>query len=610
MPSKRLRELVEERVVLFDGAMGTELYQRHQFVNVCYDQLCQSNPELVRAVHQAYRAAGADVLTTNTFGANRKKMEAFLLGDQVREINQAAARLAREVAGAELLVAGSVGPLGVPVGPGGVPGAEAEAMYAEALSGLRAGGADFPILETFGQREDLLAAARAAVRVGLDWLPSIAVDERGLSRFGETIEGLLAPFPAELPPPLMLGFNCGMGPAEWLELLERRLPGLPFPVMVQPNAGFPKRVADRMIYMTSPEYFMTYALHFVQLGARAVGGCCGTTPDHIRELATGVKALHKQRVEIRPATAEGVELVEPHPQELRSRLAWKLAHGQWVSTVEIVPPLGYDMEPTVERARLCAIQGVDAINVPDGPRASSRVSPLIAASAIQARAGVEVVLHLCCRDRNILGMQADLLGCAAAGIHNLLIVTGDPPKVGDYPFATAVFDLDAIGFTRIADRLNRGVDIGGHRVRPATRFLKGVGVDPSHLDQDRELARLAAKREAGAEFVITQPVFDAEVLARFVARARPLGMPILAGVWPLASLRNAEFLSNEVPGVEVPGRVLERMAAASARGKEAARDEGVAIARELRDQVRALVAGVQVSAPFGNVATALEVIAP
>ncbi|HSA22022.1 MAG TPA: methylenetetrahydrofolate reductase, partial [Myxococcota bacterium] len=314
--------------------------------------------------------------------------------------------------------------------------------------------------------------------------------------------------------------------------------------------------------------------------------------------------------EIAPAAAAGVELSEPHPLELRSRLAWKLAHGQWVTLVELVPPLGYDMAPTVERARLCAVQGVDAINVPDGPRASSRVSPLIAASLIQAQAGVEVVLHLCCRDRNILGMQADLLGCAAAGIHNVLIITGDPPKVGDYPFATAVFDLDSIGFTRIADRLNRGVDIGGHPVKPPTRFLKAVGVDPSHLEQERELDRLARKREAGAELAITQPVFDAEVLLRFAERARPLGLPLLAGIWPLASARNAEFLNNEVPGVKVPARVLARMAAASARGKEAARDEGVAIARELRDQVRPAVAGVQVSAPFGHVATALQVIAP
>jgi homocysteine S-methyltransferase len=610
MPPRSLEELAEERVVLFDGAMGTELYRRHQFVNVCYDQLCLGDPETVRRVHLAYREAGADVLTTNTFGANRKKLEPFLLGEQTREINRAAARLAREAAGDELLVAGSVGPLGVPVGLGGVPEAEAEAMYLEALEGLREGGADFAILETFGRREDLLAAARAAVRTGLDWLPSVAVDERGLSRFGETIEGLLAPFPAELPAPLMLGFNCGVGPAEWLELLERRLAGLGRPVLVQPNAGFPKRVNDRMIYMTSPEYFMTYALHFVQLGARAVGGCCGTTPEHIRALAAGVKSLHRRRVQIVVEAPERAELVEPHPLELRSRLAWKLAHGQWVTLVELVPPLGYDMGPTVERARLCAIQGVDAINVPDGPRASSRVSPLIAAATIQERAGVEVVLHLCCRDRNILGMQSDLLGCAAAGVHNLLIVTGDPPKVGDYPFATAVFDLDSVGFTRIADRLNRGVDIGGHPVRPATRFFKGVGVDPSHLDQARELARLGQKLEAGAEFVITQPVFDAEVLLAFLERVRPLGVPVLAGLWPLASLRNAEFLQNEVPGVVVPARLLERMAAASAGGKEAARAEGVAIARELRERIRPAVAGIQVSAPFGHVQTALQVIAP
>ncbi|NLH50902.1 MAG: bifunctional homocysteine S-methyltransferase/methylenetetrahydrofolate reductase [Myxococcales bacterium] len=609
MAAKTLVEWIKDRVVIFDGAMGTELYKRHQFVNVCYDQLSLTQPEIVKEIHRANKRAGADVLTTNSFGANRRKLSGFLLGDQTFAINKAAAEVAREVAGDELLVAGSVGPLDLSVGMGGFPEDQAISLYMESIHGLKEGGVDFIIFETFSRRENLLAAIRAAARLEMPYIPSMAVGEQGITRHGETIEHFYAPFPADLPAPLLLGFNCGVGPAEWLELLERFVPGSPYPVLVQPNAGLPKFVNDRMIYMTSPEYFLTYALHFVQIGVRAIGGCCGTGPEHIHELTAGVKALHKKHVEVRELSREKVELREPCPTEVKSRFAWKLAHRQWVTSIEIVPPLGFDMNPTVERARACSIQGVDAINIPDGPRASSRVSPLIAALTIQQRVGIEVILHLTCRDRNIIGMQSDLLGCAAAGISNVLIITGDPPKLGDYPFATAVFDLDAIGFTSIAARLNRGVDIGGHPVDPATCFLIGVGADPSHLDQKREIDRLHQKIAAGAEYVITQPIFDVDVLMRFLEKIGDLPVPIIAGIWPLASLRNAEFLNNEVPGVTVPAWILKRMAAASA-SKEAARAEGIAIARELRDQIRPHIAGIQVSAPFGNVQTALAVTAP
>jgi methionine synthase I (cobalamin-dependent)/5,10-methylenetetrahydrofolate reductase len=588
MPAKTLLEWIKDRVVIFDGAMGTELYKRHQFVNVCYDQLCLTQPEIIKDIHRANKRAGADVLTTNSFGANRRKLSGFLLGDQTFAINKAAAEIAREVAGDELLVAGSVGPLDLTVGVGGFPEDQAISLYMESIHALKEGGVDFIVFETFSRRENIMAAIRAAARLDMPYIPSMAVGEQGITRHG---------------------FNCGVGPAEWLELLELFMPRAQFPVLVQPNAGLPKFVNDRMIYMTSPEYFMTYALHFVQIGVRAIGGCCGTGPEHIHELTTGVKALHKKHIEVQEPLRDEVELQEPCPTEGKSRLAWKLAHKQWVTTIEIVPPLGFDMNPTVEKARACYIQGVDAINIPDGPRASSRVSPLIAALTLQQRVGVEVILHLTCRDRNIIGMQSDLLGCAAAGIGNVLIITGDPPKLGDYPFATAVFDLDAIGFARIASRLNRGVDIGGHPVKPATCFLIGVGADPSHLDQRREIERLHQKVEAGAEYVITQPIFDAEVLVRFIEQVKDLNVPILAGIWPLASLRNAEFLNNEVPGVTVPAWILKRMATAST-SKEAARAEGIAIACELRDQIRPLIAGIQVSAPFGNVQTALAVTAP
>ena len=361
-------------------------------------------------------------------------------------------------------------------------------------------------------------------------------------------------------------------------------------------------------YMTSPEYLQTYAQHFVQLGARSVGGCCGTGAAHIKALAQSIKAMHADHVELRDVTRDGPDLVEPPPIAQRSRFGNRLASGQWVTSVELVPPLGWSLKKTVEKATRCYQQRVDAINIPDGPRASARLSPMVTACTIQQEVGIEVILHLTCRDKNVIGMQSDLLGCAAAQVNNILIVTGDPPKLGDYPFATAVFDLDSIGLLKVASRLNQGMDVGGVQVKPATRLLLGCGADPSHLDQEREISRLEQKVAAGANFVTTQPIYEPEVLLAFIKRIKHLGLPVIAGIWPLASLRNADFLNNEVPGVHVPSHIIERMRMASEHGKEAARAEGIAIAREIIDQLRPHVAGVQVSAPFGNVDTALKVI--
>lgn len=606
--SKTLAELIVERVVVFDGAMGTELYQRHQFVNVCYEHLCVARAELVREIHQANKQAGADVLTTNSFGANRFKLAGHLLADQVREINRAAAAVAREVARDDILVAGSVGPLGRPIGPGGVDEADAVDAFAEAVAGLVEGGADVIILETFGRRSEALAAIRAVARFGIPYILSAAINDMGLTRSAESIDDFFAPLPGDLPAPLMFGFNCGVGPSEMLTRLESFIPRSPYPVLVQPNAGAPQMVNDRMIYMTSPEYLGTYAQHFVHLGARGVGGCCGTGPNHIRELASTLKMFKTVSVVVGDALREGVKLVEPAPLAERSRFAAKLVAGEWVSSVELVPPLGWNLDKTLEKSAVCREAGVDAINIPDGPRASCRISPVITAVKIQENVGIEVILHVTCRDRNVIGVQSDLLGCAAGGLRNMLIITGDPPKVGDYPFATAVFDIDSIGLLRIASRLNRGVDVGGQPVSPPTPFLLGCGADPSHLDQKREVERFRQKVENGADFAITQPVFDPDVLIRFIETVRAMGVtiPIMSGIWPLASLRNAEFLNNEVPGVHVPASIMERMAQAT--GKEEAREIGVAIAREIREAVRPYVCGIQVSAPFGNVQTALKVI--
>ncbi len=607
MSKKSLADLIRERVVVFDGAMGTELYGRHQFVNVCYDELSVSQPEVVKQIHRENKVAGADVLTTNSFGANRYKLAGHLLADRVVDIARAAAQIAREVAGDELYVAGSVGPLGQPLGPGGISAAEAIEAFSQPIRGLHEGGADFIIFETFSRRDEMLLAIRAAQREGLGYIASMALGPHGLTRHGETIDEFFAPFPDYLPEPLMIGVNCGVGPSEMLELVTAFIPNAPYPVLVQPNVGAPRLVSDRMIYLTTPEYLSTYALHFVQLGARGIGGCCGTGPDHIRALAQGVKAIHRVHVDLEEPGRPETEPVTPTPLADKSRFAAKLAAGEWVTSVEIVPPLGWDLQMTLDKASRCHAAGVDNINIPDGPRASSRISPLITAMEIQKQVGIEAVLHMTCRDRNLIGMQSDLLGAFAAGIRNLLIITGDPPKLGDYPFASAVFDLDSIGFTRIAARLNRGIDVGGWPVRPPTGFLLGVGADPSHLDQEREFDRLAQKVQAGAEYVITQPVFDVDTLLRFLEKIAHLRVPVLAGLWPLVSLRNAEFLNSEVPGVTVPDVLMTRMA--KAKTKDDARAEGIAIAREIRDAIRKHVAGIQVAAPFGNVQTALDVIA-
>jgi methionine synthase I (cobalamin-dependent)/5,10-methylenetetrahydrofolate reductase len=609
MSPNDIQGFLEKRIIVFDGAMGTELYNRHHFVNVCFEELSVSKPGVVREIHEENKAAGADVLTTNSFGANRYKLGGFLLGDRVSEIAEAAARTAREAAGDSRYVAGSVGPLGRFIGDGGIPENDAVEAFREPIRGLAAGGADFIIFETFSRRRELLAAAKAATLEGVPYVPSMAFSELNMTRGGERLEEFYAPFPDGIDRPFMIGFNCGVGPREMFEYLKAFIAGAPYPVLVMPNAGYPQMVHDRMIYMTSPEYFAAYARRFAELGAKAVGGCCGTGPAHIEELSRSLKTLHRDREQpVVNLNTAGAVALEPVPQTEKSRFAAKLARGEWVTSVEIVPPLGYDLSKTVEKARACAEAGVDSINIPDGPRASSRVSPIVTALTIQRGAGIEAVLHVTCRDRNVIGMQSDLLGCASVGVNNLLIITGDPPKLGDYPFASAVFDIDSIGLTSIASRLNRGLDIGGKQVDPPTRFLIGVGADPTHPDQKRELSRFAKKVEAGAEFAITQPVYDPEVLLRFLEKISAYGIPVIAGVWPLASYQNALFLNNEVPGVSIPQAVMERMAAAP--DKQSARETGIEISREIVERVRDAVQGIQVSAPFGNVKTALAVLSP
>jgi homocysteine S-methyltransferase len=608
MPSFR-DLLADSRVHVFDGAMGTVLYGKGVFLNVCYDELALRQPDLVREIHREYVKAGAELLETNTFGANPVKLAHYGLAPETERINAAAARVAREAAGGRAVVIGAIGPLGVRVEPYGETGLDqAQAAFARQAAGLLEGGVDGFVLETFSDVSELGAAVKAVH--SLSKLPIVAqmtVGTDGKTHYGTD--------PIVFGPALqamgvdVIGVNCSVGPHGVLEAVEKLARVVTVPISAQPNAGLPREVEDRKIYMASPEYMGTYAKRMVEAGARFVGGCCGTTPEHIKAIAGFVQSVsprHSTAVAAAPASAKPVD---PVPLAERSRLAAKLAGGKFITTVEIVPPKGVNPGPMFDQVRQLKAAGVDAVNVPDGPRAQSRMGALLSGLMIQREVGMEAVVHYACRDRNLLGMLSDLLGAAASGLNNLLIVTGDPPKMGPYPEATAVFDIDAIGLTNLVSRLNHGLDPGGNAIGDPTRFLIAVGVNPASPDKERELRRFAWKVEAGAELAVTQPVFDVDQLDRFLEDVAPLGIPIVAGIWPLVSLRNAEFLANEVPGVTVPAVVLDRMRAASAKGKEEALQEGVRIAQEMLAAVRTRVRGAQVAAPLGRVPVALEVLA-
>jgi len=604
------------QVIVADGAMGTMLYNKGVFINQCYDELNIRAPDLIRDVHEQYRKAGAELLETNTFGANRIKLSQYGLETQVRNINLAAVKIARETAEDDLLVAGAVGPLGVrlePLGPTSLD--EARAVFREQLEALREGGADVFILETFADLHEIEQAILAArdVDPGIPIIAQMTIGSDCHTPYGVTPDDLarsLDAFGADI-----IGLNCSVGPQIILDAIEKMVPVTRRKLSAQPNAGMPRDVSGRSMYMASAEYMATYAHHLVQAGAKVVGGCCGTTPEHIAAMVEGVRPLSPRnaRVPMKERRRSHPDLppedlgVTPVPLAEKSKWAAKIARGDFVTSVEIVPPRGVDASRMLRDTAALRDAGVDAVNVPDGPRAQSRMGALLTSLLIEQQVGIETVTHYCCRDRNLLGMLSDLLGASAVGLRNILLITGDPPKMGPYPNATAVFDIDAIGLTNLVNQLNHGLDPGGNAIGAPTQFAIGVGVNPAALDPAHELKRFEWKVEAGAEYAITQPVFDPEQLERFLSTIEHTRIPIVAGIWPLVSLRNAEFLANEVPGVVVPLEIIERMRAASAKSKEHGVAEGIAIAREMLERVRPLVQGVQVSAPFGKVELALDV---
>ncbi len=601
-------EYLQENVVLFDGAMGTELYARGVYINRCYDELNLSQPDMVRAIHRAYIEAGADVIETNTFGANPVKLTAHGFGNQVEQINLQGARIAREEAGESVWVAGSIGPLGIRIEPWG-PTSEDEARDAFLIQvqALCRGGVDLIILETFADLREILQAIRA-VKESCD-LPLIAlmtITEDGMTPYGhppEEVAAQISSWGADV-----VGLNCGVGPQLMLDALQKMVAATAKPIAIMPNAGFPRNVEGRNIYLASPEYMAEYARRFILAGAKIIGGCCGTTPVYIRAMRSAIQSLlprqRRIRVEVRPKTS--APPIEPVAIDAKSQLGKKLAQRRFIVTTELVPPRGTDVSKCLEVARRLQEFGVDAINIPESPRALSRMGAVYLAKILQDSIGIEPIVHYTCRDRNLLGIISDLLGIHAMGLRNLLLVTGDPPKMGDLPQATAVFDIDSIGLTNVVNYLNQGIDLSGNAIGRPTEYVIGVGVNPGAIDLEYELRRFDWKVKAGAEFAITQPVFDVNILTTFLEKIRAIRIPIIAGIWPLVSIRNAEFMHNEVPGARVPADVMARMQAT--RTKEEAIATGIAIARETIQAIRPMVEGLQVSIPFGNVKYALQVL--
>jgi methionine synthase / methylenetetrahydrofolate reductase(NADPH) len=608
-------EILASRPLLADGAMGTVLYGRGIFINRCYDELNLSDPGLILSIHEEYLQSGADILETNTFGANRFRLARHGLTEKVAEINAAGVRLARQAVehlkdkqAGEAWVAGSVGPLGVRLEPLGKTGLdEARAAFAEQISALAGAGVDMLIIETMpalNEAHEALIAARE-MAPDLPVLVMVTVDDESNCLDGSSPQqaaARLTEWGAGA-----IGVNCSTGPATVLTAIECMRKATTVPLAAMPNAGMPRAVEGRNIYLCSPEYMASFARKAIAAGAQIVGGCCGTTPNHIRAMRSAMRAIDAQaRVTVSGAVPELNTETPPSPLGHRSRIGALIEQGAFVTLVEIVPPKGVDCVKEIEGARLLAGLGVHAINVPDSPRASARMGAQSLCIQIQQHTGIDTVLHYTCRDRNILSIQSDLLGASSIGLHNILCLTGDPPKLGNYPDATAVFDVDAIGLVNIVHRLNYGLDIGANSIGASTNFTIAVAANPGVPDIENELRRFKYKVEAGAEYAITQPVFDLRLLENFLERIKDFRIPVIAGIWPLTSLRNAEFMKNDLR-VSMPEEIMLRMAQTDS--PDAARREGVLIAQEMLEAVGPLVQGVQVSAPFGRYQVAAEVIA-
>ncbi len=601
-------EEINKRTLVFDGAMGTSIYSKGVFVNTCFDMLNLTNPEMIKGIHTDYVKAGADVILTNTFGACNIKLKKFGLESKCVEINQTGVKIAKEVAGDSVYVLGSVGSrlnFGSMMTSENIK--EIEQSYYEQIEALKSGGVDGIMFETYFDINELLLGAKIAKKLNLPVFGSIT-----LKKELETPNGLGIKRAITLLDKSeyvdVLGLNCSIGPHAMLSAVKKIIDIIHKPLVVQPNAGSPQKIDGRMIYMNTPEYFTSYCKHYVELGVKGVGGCCGTNETHIEDMAKAIKAISsaKKHIEVVDVDISKNNEIVVTPAHEKSNFAKKLFSKDFATTIEITPPRSVDLSDVIKKVELCKKAGIDAINIPDGPRASSRISPLVTALMIEKQTGMETILHYCCRDRNLIGMQSDLLGGYAGGLRNYLIVTGDPPKLGNYPDATAVFDVDSVGLTTVVNNLNHGVDIAGNIINPPTSILIGVGANPCALDIDKEINHLKNKVQAGAEYIITQPVFDVEALFRFIDKTDNISIPVVAGIWPLVSYKNAMFLKTEVPGVNVPDSVIKRME--KAKTKEDGLKIGLEIAVEMKEKLASFVSGYQVSAPFGKVDLAIDVL--
>jgi homocysteine S-methyltransferase len=595
----------EQRILVADGAMATALFAKGAAPSRPVDELNIKLPALVRDVHREYLRAGADIIETNTFGANRIRLAPFGLAGRVRAINEAGVRIAREAANDFAYVAGVVGPLGVRLEPlGSLSVEDARVAFLEQISALVDSGADLLILETFTDLTELeiaVSAAREVAPAELAIAAEVSVEEDGSLADGapaETVARRLDALPVDV-----IGLNCCSGPSALLDALEKFAAVTRKPLSAMPNAGLPSFENGQPVYHCSPEYLAQYARRYLEVGARIVGGCCGTVADHIhaiREEVSNVKPESRASfLEIETASPVG-EALAPVPLTHKSKLGAALAEGRFVKILEILPPRGVDVSAEIETAKLAKARGIEWISVPDGPRAAPRLSARVTCQLLEDQAGVEALLHFSARDRNVLAIQSDLLGAHVGGLRNVLCITGDPPRR-----SAGVFEVDSIGLTRIASNLNRGLDVGGNALGSQTALLLGVAANPAAQKLEEEIRRLERKAEAGAEFLVTQPVFDLESFEAFLKKIEHLKLPVVAGIWPLSSYRNAEFLLHELR-VPIPGESLEHMR--RAESAESARAAGAAIAREMISKLSSMVRGVQLSAPFGRYEMALDAV--
>ncbi|MDP2600767.1 MAG: bifunctional homocysteine S-methyltransferase/methylenetetrahydrofolate reductase [Deltaproteobacteria bacterium] len=607
-----LETLVEDGV-LGDGALGTELYARGIFINRNYDELNLSNPTLIRDIHTEYLNAGAQLLETNTFTANRLALAPFGFEEKVKEINRAGAKIAKDAAKGQAYVAGAVGPISwaakssTTLSPD-----EIRTLFKEQIGGLIEGGVDLILLETFYNLDELKLAYEAARSVSNS---HPVITQVTLKYEGE--EGFKGIQPVDACKTMCewgadaIGVNCCNGPVGVLEAIKLMEQVTTKPLSAFPNAGLPQTKQNRLLYLATPEYMAEYARRLAQAGALLIGGCCGTTPAMIKEMKKYLQTLKPaKKIEIIRAESKKEEAPKLTPVPIEKRSGFGALLGKkFAISVEIDPPKGLDATKAIEGAKFLKAHGVDVINIADGPRAMARMSPMAMSVLIKQSIGMETIIHYCCRDRNLLGMQMDLIGANAIGLKNVLVITGDPPKMGEYPDATAVFDVDAIGLIHFVNNLNHGLDFANRPIGEQTSLVIGCGCNPGAIDMDLEVERLRKKIAAGAEFIFSQPVYDSKLLEKFLSKSKDfLNIPFFVGVLPLASLKNAEFLHNEVPGMQIPAAVMDRLK--NAASKEAQRDIGLTVAQESLKEAKSMsaVKGVYIFPPFGKYEAVVELI--